>query len=326
MNEYLEKINKCEKCEKNLLECDGIFKNKSRIVAIGDLHGDFEVLFYSLYKSNCINKDGNWIGKDTHVVQLGDILDRGRVDNNKKSKDVTENEELYIIQFLEKLDKEAQLQNGRVLFVVGNHELMNLISNFSYTTKNSVKFFGGLENRARLFQPGGKLAIKLSCLSFGIIKINDWIFVHAGLLPEHLKDNKSLDENFKEINKLVKDVFNGNKNLDNLNVQEKNILLSNEGIFWTREFSNNNYDCNKLNFETNKLSFTPFKLNKGGIIVGHTPQGNGIKSKCNNRLWFVDNAMSKAFDIFYYEKKSPYDRIEVLEITYPNNKEYLNII
>ena len=43
--------------------------------------------------------------------------------------------------YLEKLDKEAQLQNGRVLFVVGNHELMNVDGDMNYVSYENLKEF-----------------------------------------------------------------------------------------------------------------------------------------------------------------------------------------
>ena len=46
-----------------------------RIIAIGDLHGDYKATIISLQKANVINSKNEWIGGDTIVVQLGDQLD-----------------------------------------------------------------------------------------------------------------------------------------------------------------------------------------------------------------------------------------------------------
>jgi hypothetical protein len=59
--------------------------------------------------------------------------------------------------------------------------------------------------------------------------------------------------------------------------------------------------------------------NKGGIVVGHTPQ-NGINSQCGNKIWRVDTGMSEAFG----RRNSIQERIEVLEIL--ENGEKVNII
>ena len=48
-----------------------------RIVAIGDIHGDFDALLVALYKAEVIDLNGHWIGGDTKVIQVGDLLDKG---------------------------------------------------------------------------------------------------------------------------------------------------------------------------------------------------------------------------------------------------------
>ena len=48
-----------------------------RLVAIGDVHGDFAQTMAALELGKVMGGDGNWIGGDTVLVQVGDILDRG---------------------------------------------------------------------------------------------------------------------------------------------------------------------------------------------------------------------------------------------------------
>ena len=50
---------------------------QTRIIVIGDIHGDFNALLAALYKSNVIDFGGNWTGGNTIVVQLGDQIDKG---------------------------------------------------------------------------------------------------------------------------------------------------------------------------------------------------------------------------------------------------------
>ena len=72
-----------------------IIPAKRRIIAIGDLHGDWDATIKSLKKAGVINNSLNWIGGDTVVVQVGDQVDkggRGEVTND-------ENSELRIINY-----------------------------------------------------------------------------------------------------------------------------------------------------------------------------------------------------------------------------------
>ncbi len=48
-----------------------------RIVAIGDLHGDYENYLEVLRIAGLIDKKGKWSGGKAHLVQTGDIPDRG---------------------------------------------------------------------------------------------------------------------------------------------------------------------------------------------------------------------------------------------------------
>ena len=54
----------------------GIYKPPYKIIVIGDVHGDYNAFVHCLKKSKLVNKDLNWIGGKTQVVQMGDILDR----------------------------------------------------------------------------------------------------------------------------------------------------------------------------------------------------------------------------------------------------------
>ncbi|KAH6578808.1 hypothetical protein BASA61_000037 [Batrachochytrium salamandrivorans] len=50
---------------------------KRRVVAIGDLHGDFEMSVETLHVAKIIDVNLNWIAGNTIVVQTGDVVDRG---------------------------------------------------------------------------------------------------------------------------------------------------------------------------------------------------------------------------------------------------------
>ena len=50
-----------------------------RIVVIADLHGDFAQFTDLLQESGVVNRRFRWKGGDTHLVQLGDVVDRGQL-------------------------------------------------------------------------------------------------------------------------------------------------------------------------------------------------------------------------------------------------------
>ena len=88
---------------------------ESRIVAIGDVHGNYEGLVEILEAAELIGEDGSWSGGDTTLVQLGDFLDRG-----PRTRE--------IMDLFRRLQGEAADAGGRVEILLGNHEAMNLLS------------------------------------------------------------------------------------------------------------------------------------------------------------------------------------------------------
>ena len=63
-----------------------------RLVAVGDIHGDYENYLAILEAAGLVDKRGKWAGGETHFVQTGDIPDRGP-------------DTLKIIEHLDKLAK-----------------------------------------------------------------------------------------------------------------------------------------------------------------------------------------------------------------------------
>ena len=74
-NSYFKELNEEEDLEINKLK--SVYENIKRIIAIGDIHGDFDALLKALYVGKVIDIKGKWIGEETHVVQVGDLLDKG---------------------------------------------------------------------------------------------------------------------------------------------------------------------------------------------------------------------------------------------------------
>ena len=54
-------------------EFDGV----DRIVAVGDVHGAYDRFVEILTAAGVIDKRLRWTGGKTHLVQLGDVVDRG---------------------------------------------------------------------------------------------------------------------------------------------------------------------------------------------------------------------------------------------------------
>ena len=84
-----------------------------RIIVIGDIHGDFKLTIDCLILADVIDEKYNWIGGDTHVVQIGDQVDRCRPSSKYLCSDprATKNDEasdIKILKFFTNLHKKTR--------------------------------------------------------------------------------------------------------------------------------------------------------------------------------------------------------------------------
>jgi hypothetical protein len=81
----------------------------SRVVAIGDVHGDRDALAAVLRMAGLIDANERWTGGAAHVVQMGDVPARGA-------------QTRQALDLLMRLEAEALGAGGRVHALIGNHE------------------------------------------------------------------------------------------------------------------------------------------------------------------------------------------------------------
>lgn len=272
-----------------------------RIIAIGDIHGDYKAMLLALRKARVIDNKNNWIGGKTVVVQVGDQIDRAIRGDSMKD----EASEVKIMNYFDRLHEQAKKHGGAVYSLLGNHELMNVMGDFSYVSKKGIDYFGGAKNRLNVFQPGGRIAKKLARTRNVILRIGNTVFVHGGITPRLAKKYKII-----EINNMMRQYLMGNKDLENT-LPFRELFLNNGSLLWTRRLSEDKPDTKMLNDTLNYLGAKR-------IVVGHTPQDK-INSKFYNKIWRIDVGMSEAFG-----KRKGLDRIQVLEII--NDGKQINII
>lgn len=257
---------------------DSTFDAPSRIVAIGDVHGDMDALRAALASAEITNDSGHWDAGDTTLVQTGDVLDRG-------------DDEQAIIDYLQSLRDEAAQAGGQVVLLNGNHETMNVAGDLRYVTREGFADFQDVEGldvnapqlarlpdgarpRMAAFMPGGPYAKKLA-QRLTVAIVDDTVFVHGGVLPEHVE--YGLDE----LNDRVASWMRGDAPMPE-------IIRGNDAPTWTRSYSSATPDCATL---TRTLDM----LRARRMVVGHTPQNDGITSACDGKIWRIDVGMAEHY-------------------------------
>ncbi len=252
-----------------------------RLVAIGDVHGDFEATRAVLRLAGAIDDQDRWIGKDLVVVQTGDQLDRG--DGERK-----------ILELLERLVGEAKQAGGALHVLNGNHELMNAAGDLRYVTAGGFVDFAevpgvdlndpraaqappAMRGRLLAFAPGGPYARKLADRPVALV-VGDTVFAHGGVLPQHVR--RGLDAINAETQRRLR--RGGEISPD--------ILQGEESPLWTRRFCQ---DPTPADCAVADETLAALAIKR--MVVGHTVHTEGIVRNCDGKVWCIDVGMASYY-------------------------------
>ena len=193
-----------------------------RIVAVGDVHGDKDAFVAVLKMAGILDEQEHWKGRDTHLVQIGDLPARG-----------PQTREAF--DLLMRLEKEAESAGGKVHPIIGNHDAGVIYGDLRNTLPEEYGEFRTSDSEARLMKalndelerrrrehqlpstPEGIEGVKKLWLAehppgfvehreaFGpsghygswirrnnaVIRINDTLFVHGGISPKYASNNRT---------------------------------------------------------------------------------------------------------------------------------------
>ena len=334
----------------------------NRIVALGDVHGDIKLVIDCLLLSKVIVKTSNnqndkkkiisvkinskvtyykWCGQDTIIVQIGDQNDSCRPNNSDTSScngDKDYADDINILQFFTKLNKLAKLDNGAVYSLLGNHEIMNVEGNFTYTSKANIDSFKTYIDPytkqtfktpfsaiTHAYSNGNEYANLLGCTRHSVLIIGDFLFIHAGIDKEFIKNFRGRDK-LPLLNDVVKKwLLNTlDKTKIDSDTLKKTLSDSTYSPFWNRVLGNlpSNLPFSDSNCQEH-LSPIIDSYKIKGLIIGHTPQmKDGINSTCGNQVFRIDFGGSKAFDINTSSEENLKREPQVLEILKLNDGLY----
>jgi hypothetical protein len=288
---------------------EDIWENVERIVAIGDVHGDYEQFATVLRQAGLIGENNDWTGAATHLVQTGDIPDRGP-DTRK------------IMDLLMSLEKQARRSGGFVHALIGNHDAMNVYGDLRYIHPGEFAAFqtpkservrdrayqdymrqikdakpreewpdfegsfradwekdhplGYFEHR-EAFSPSGKYGKWITGHNV-IIKINDMLFLHGGIGPAYA------DSSVRDINKQADQAFRDFSGL------KGGVLVDPEGPLWYRGLASNNEAAEEAHLEAVLKNFEAKR-----IVIGHTPTVGTVIPRFGGLVLMIDVGLSAAY-------------------------------
>ncbi len=281
-----------------------------RVIAIGDLHGDYQQYFKVMQAAGLINSKGKWIGGETHLVQTGDITDRG-ADSRK------------IIDHLSKLLKQAKRKGGYIHMLIGNHEAMNVSGDLRYVDPGEYAAFANSKSprlqelqwqqQLKWLQSNDEEAFALLDLSaerdkwekktplgwvehrqawaiggkYGkwvqnnpvAIRINDTIYLHGGI------SSKFCNYSLRSLSELM------HEGLSNYAADVPTIVDDPLGPTWYRGLARE--DETGVYSQTLDNVLNRYQVKR--IVVGHTPTGGIVWPRFDQRVIVNDTGIAKHY-------------------------------
>ena len=280
------------------------WQNVERVVAVGDVHGDYDNYIDVLRQAGLIDRRGRWSGGTTHFVQLGDVPDRGP-DTDK------------IIRHLMDLEKQAKKAGGMVHPLIGNHEVMNMLGDLRYVhpgeykalkTRSSKRLrkdyleqvvdyveaqqgaeaidegfrerwleehpLGIVEHRQH-WHPEGEFGAWVASHN-PVIRINRSLFVHGGISSDYL--DRSLDD----VNDAVRAALLSQESAD------LSIVDDERGPLWYRGLAMGE-ETPEIAAEVDTL-LAHFDVDR--IVMGHTPGFGTVVPRYDGKVLAADVGIS----------------------------------
>ena len=236
----------------SLAVAPGVTQMPEKLLVLSDIEGNFNGMYSYLVSNDVIDQNYNWTYGAGHLVLLGDFVDRGE----------------YMVQVLwliYMLEDKAERAGGKVHYILGNHEVMNLQGNAKYAHEKYIKMAQNMSGVVRwdkayksLFGQNTELGNWLRTKN-AVEKIGDYVFVHAGFSEKVLRYRPDIDK----INTVIRDNID-EENVDSLAVH----LMGSDGPLWYRGMAidyKNEPKMDKADFKS-VLAF----LNADKIVIGHT--------------------------------------------------------
>ncbi|OQB64640.1 MAG: diadenosine tetraphosphatase [Bacteroidetes bacterium ADurb.Bin141] len=250
-----------------------------KMLIISDIEGNFKGFKSILLGNKIIDSNFHWTFGKNHLVLVGDFFDRG----------INVSECLWLIY---KLEQEAEQQGGKVHFILGNHEIMNLQGNLKYVRSKYFKNADTLHLAYKKWFAQNTEAGRWLRTKNAVEKIGDYVFVHAGI-SKNFPEKYSLQEINSHVRKSIDKEFTKEE-------RRSNVFIGHESPIWYRgiakkmetqqdvEKTLNNYHAAKMIIGHTIFEKMQYLYNQKIIAIDLEHQENSDKGMMY-ALWFENN-------------------------------------
>lgn len=296
-----------------------IWTGVKKIVAVGDIHGDYDNFITILKETGILSDQLHWKAGQTHFVQTGDVMDRGP--HTRK-----------VLDLLMNMENEAQEAGGMVHFLIGNHEEMNITGiSLEQGYVSPEQFVSFLPDRYREkkerdfirdhkasdsdqnklleqcwyhLMNNDEQAKRKYVINFNekygnwilkhnaVIKINNIVFVHGGISK---KFSKWKLEQINDRSRYELSILQRAYLRDLTPKIDLEIVFQSDGPFWYRELARQDE-----NFFKSEVDIIFDNLDARAMVIAHTPRTGMVASeenmsRFNGRVWIIDTGISEVY-------------------------------
>jgi hypothetical protein len=247
------------------------FQNVEKFFAIADVHGQFELMVNLLKSHEVINDKNQWIFGEGHLIINGDVFDRGP--------QVAE-----CLWLIHQLEWQAEESGGKVHFLLGNHEVMILQGDIRYVHDSYLERTVPMTNKSmlELFAADTELGRWLRSKNT-ILKMNDFLFVHAGISPNFIEENLTIEA----ANQMIRDGIDKQSEPEDSTNQ---ILFRTKGPLWYRGFWQETVNYPMITEQQVDKVLSAY--NATNIIVGHTT-ADSVVTNFNQKVIGIDAGLKR---------------------------------
>jgi hypothetical protein len=267
------------------------------VLVVSDVHGELDTLKAVLRGARAIDAQDRWTGGRTHLVLVGDLMDRGP--------DVT-----AVLWFLYRLEAEAERAGGKLHIVLGNHEIMVMQADLRYVhPKESALARAHGVPYDRMFDVRRSILGRWLVSKPAILRIGDLLFAHGGVSRDYLPYTlESYDDSLaaftsEELFHRWADSTFATPN-DSAGVARRNEFFQGErSVFWYRGYAES--DTLAAN-----LAAVLSRFGARTHVVGHTP-GPTIRARYDGSLIVVNTLPFAAEALLLVRRGDAWERWRV---------------
>ena len=243
-----------------------VYEKVKKVVALSDIHGQYDLAVALLQNNKIIDKDLNWNFGKGHLVIVGDIFDRGP----------KVNETLWLIYNLE---AQAKKRGGQVHYLLGNHEYMILHKDLRYINKKYETTTTLLNTSYDQLYGENTVLGRWLRSKATLVKINGDVFVHGGVSKDFLAKN---DFDLEQINQTMRASISRSK-AEMKSTDFYKTYYGSKSLIWYRGYFNDNLQDSEV---TELLQM----MHSDHEVVGHCTNEE-VVSLYNNKIFGVDSGL-----------------------------------